>query len=239
LKKAFRIKKRKSVVAIIAAAGEGKRLKSAILKVFVPIKNKPLLYYSLKAFSRHPLIESVILVCNSKAIARAKQLVKRFKFNKVSRVIAGGPTRKDSVANALARIQSDTRTFVLVHDAARPFISRELITRTIGKVLKNNATICAVPVKCTIKTAKRYEVKNTLQRKDLWEIQTPQGFRVDLLKRAYARYGHCAVTDDAALIEKMKQRVSIIMGSYANIKITTKEDLLFAHVIAKHFNWGF
>ncbi len=231
------LKAQKKVVAIIAAAGEGKRLKSPRSKIFARIKDKPLILFSLKAFSCHPLINEIILICNRKTIRQVKRLVEKGHFSKVKHIILGGPTRRDSVANGIKIIKPQREKLILIHDAARPLINKSLISRLIKNAFEFDAVICAVPVKATIKSVKLgLFVDKTLKRDNLWEVQTPQVFRSDLLKRAYSRFGRLAVTDDATLLEKMGKGVKIVLGSYSNIKITTKEDLIFAQVLAKKFN---
>lgn len=241
MKKALSLKAKRKVIAIIAAAGEGRRLGSLQPKIFTLIKDKPLLFFSLAGCSCHPLITEIILVCSRKTLKGARSLIKRFHFYKVRHIVLGGPTRKDSVANALKIVQPERNTFVLIHDAARPFLNQSLISRVLKGAFKTNAAISAVPVKCTIKQAKRelgrLLVRKTLERSKLWEIQTPQVFRADILKQAFSRFGYLTVTDDAMLVEKMNLSPAMVMGAYSNIKITTCEDLLFAQILAKRFNW--
>lgn len=232
-------KAQKTVVAIILAAGAGKRLKSQKVKIFARIKDKPIILFSLEVFSCHPLIDEIILVCNRKTIRQLRNLVKKRRLSKVEHIILGGPTRRDSVANGLKIIKPEKKKFVLIHDAARPFVENCLISRLIKNVFKFDAVICAMPVKATIKIAKKgLFVAKTLKRDNLWEVQTPQVFRVDLLKKAFSRFGRLTVTDDATLVEKMGKCVKIVLGSYSNIKITTAEDLIFAQKLAKNFDPG-
>ncbi|MEW6008978.1 MAG: 2-C-methyl-D-erythritol 4-phosphate cytidylyltransferase [Candidatus Omnitrophota bacterium] len=232
----------KKVVAIILAAGEGRRLKSDRPKIFVNIEDKPILLFSLAALSHHPFINEIILVSNRKTIQAVSTFVKKFKFFKVKYIILGGPTRKDSVANGLKFVEADKNKIILVHDAARPFIEGRLVTRLIKDAFKFKAAIPAVPVKATIKSAKYKNnilyVGKTLPRQNLWEVQTPQAFRSDLLKEAYFRLGDLSVTDDAQLLEKLGIKPKIVLGSYSNIKITTFEDLIFAKELAKKFKFS-
>ncbi len=237
--KALKTKSKKKVIAIVAAGGKGQRLKSRSIKTFVLINKRPILFFSLSALTQHPLINEIVLVTSKKTLSLAKELVKKYRFNKVGHIVAGGSTRKASVGNGLKTIKGDKNTFVLIHDGARPFINKSLITRVLRQAFKYNASIPATLVKCTIKSAKKSNqnlfVKKTLDRSILWEVQTPQVFRLDLLKRAFAKGVHINATDDAALVERLGTKVSIVNGSYSNIKITTPDDLLFARVIAKGF----
>ncbi len=234
--------KNRKVIAIIAAAGRGKRLKLSTFKPLVKVKNKPILFFVLEVLSAIAQIKEIILVCNKDNLKKISSLVKIEGFKKVKGIILGGATRKDSVANGLKLIQEDSNTFVLIHDAARPFINRSQVNKLIREAFKYNAVISAVPVKFTVKRAKeingRLVAAETLERKGLWEIHTPQIFRSDLLKKAFKRFGHLAVTDDASLLERLGVRAKIVKGSYANIKITTREDLNLAENLARYFRWN-
>lgn len=234
--------KDRQVIAIIAAAGMGKRLKLAAFKPLVKVKNKPILFFVLKVLSETPQIKEIILVGNKDNLKKISSLVKLEGFKKVKNIILGGATRKDSVANGLKMIEAERNTFVLIHDAARPFINRSHVDKLIREAFKYSAVISAVPVKFTVKRVEgvkgRLMAAETLDRKGLWEIHTPQIFRSDLLKKAFKRFGHLNVTDDASLLEKLGVRAKIVRGSYANIKITTREDLKLAENLAKNFSWG-
>lgn len=239
--KPFNKTNKNRVVAIVPAAGRGKRLGPAKSKIFASINNRPLLFFVLHALSEHPLIREIILVCSRQTIDKARDLVGKNNFNKVTHIVLGGPTRKDSVANGLKCLELKKRKFVLIHDAARPFVNRSLISSVVKQAFKFNAAICAVPPKCTIKSAMSTReplfIKQTLKRSILWEVHTPQVFRMDLLKEAFSRFRNLAVTDEAALLEKLGIKVKIVRSHYFNIKITTAEDLIFAKAIAKKFRW--
>ncbi|MFC1674504.1 2-C-methyl-D-erythritol 4-phosphate cytidylyltransferase [Candidatus Omnitrophota bacterium] len=231
----------KHVSAILLAAGKGKRLKAANSdKPLIAISSLPLLVYSLKALSRHPLIRDIIVAVNSANSARIKSAIKKYRIRKVRRVVLGGKERRDSVANALKALRVETE-FVLVHDGARPFIDKKMITLVVRAAQKFGAAIVGVPVKATIKKVRRTAygvrrktfVRNTIDRNNLWQIQTPQVFRKDLILKAYKKYRGARVTDDASLVEKLGVAVGVVRGSYSNIKITTPEDLLFAREIAR------
>jgi len=136
------------------------------------------------------------------------------------------------VYNGLKKISADT-DWVLIHDSARPFIDRKSITKVISTAKKTGAAILAVPVKATIKSIKATGfVNTTLERSNLWEIQTPQVFKKELILEAYKKYSKIKVTDDASLVERLGKKVKIVLGSQENIKITTKEDLVLAQAIA-------
>lgn len=229
-----------NVIAIVLAAGRGSRLNSKIPKPLVKINAQPIINYSLKKLEEYPGIKEIIVVAshsNKETISR--QILKKFK--KVKEIVIGGERRQDSVANALALVDGSV-DLVLIHDSARPFIDKKTLASVIAEAGISGAAILAVPVKATIKEVRivhsplsmvhgKLCVKRTLDRNMLWEVQTPQVFKRDLLVRAYKKFGRIDVTDDAMLIEKLGAKVSVVKGSYNNIKITTPEDLVFAKAI--------
>lgn len=217
--------------AIILAAGQGKRLKAAVPKPLVEIGNRPTITYSLSTLDKHPDIDEIIVVLSAENRSQVTKIIKSYAFKKIKSFILGGKRRQDSVYNGLKEISLNA-DWVLIHDAARPFVDRAEITKLISAAKKTGSAILAVPVKATIKSIKnRRWVDRTLDRTNLWEIQTPQVFRKELLLKAYKKYFKMNVTDDASLVEKLKKEIKIVPGSYKNIKITTFEDLLFAQAI--------
>ncbi|MFH0876673.1 MAG: 2-C-methyl-D-erythritol 4-phosphate cytidylyltransferase [Candidatus Omnitrophota bacterium] len=220
------------ITALIAAAGSGERMKSDLAKPFIEIKSKPLVVYTLRVFQAHPLIDEIVLISHKENLEYARGLVKDCGFSKVARVIAGGATRKESVRNGLEVVDSKTK-FVVIHDGVRPFVDEDAIRRVIEAAKECGAAILGVPVKSTIKKVTRHsEVDATLKREQLWEIQTPQVFERELIQKAYLVSSRYAVPDDSALVEILGKKVKVVMGSYLNIKITTREDLVFAEAIA-------
>lgn len=220
------------VQAIIPAAGVGTRFKSRVAKPLILLNGKPLLFYSLAVFEKSPLVDSVVIAGHPKGLEAIKRVVKKFHFKKVVRVVAGGQTRCGSVANALKAVDQGTQ-YVVIHDAARPLISDEVLELAIKSCFKEPAVVVAVPVKSTIKKVdpKNLYVQETLVRETLWEIQTPQVFRKEILvkaHRAMACGARCDPTDDAVLVEKIGVKVKIVKGNYRNIKVTTPEDLKVA-----------
>lgn len=221
------------VEAIIPAAGYGRRLKSKILKPLVKIHGKPLLVHTLLALAKLEPIQRIIIAVHPSGLNEFKRVLRKYKIKKEIFLVLGGKTRRDSVNNCLKHIGKGT-DLILVHDAVRPFISRELITRTIKTARDNQAAAAAVPSKSTLKrVTDNYEISETLKRRNIWEIQTPQVFKKDILINAYRKYGTLEATDDASLVEKTGIKVKVVMGSYFNIKITTPEDLVFARAIVK------
>ena len=217
--------------AIILAAGQGLRLKAAGPKPLVKIGKFPAIVYSLKSLDGHTDIDEIIMVVsagNQQAITKA---IRNYSFKKIKVFILGGKRRQDSVYNGLKEVSINSH-WVLIHDAARPFIDNKSITEVIRAAKKTGAAILGVPVKATIKSIKPDGlVDRTLDRTNLREVQTPQVFKKELILRAYRKYSKKNVTDDASLVEKLGKKIKIVPGSYENIKITTKEDLLFAQAI--------
>lgn len=220
------------VTAVVVAAGKGARFKSRVPKPLCLLNKRPLIYYSLSALSKHRLIDEIIVVVNKNNQQGIADCITKFGIPKVSSLVTGGRQRQDSVRNGLEAADSGA-DFVLIHDAARPFITAKLVFALLKDARRSGAAIAGVPVKATIKRAVRFRVKNTVPRQGLWEIQTPQAFKKELLLAAFRKYGRTAVTDDAMLVEKLGKRVTLVQGEYTNIKITTADDLIIAEAIAK------
>jgi 2-C-methyl-D-erythritol 4-phosphate cytidylyltransferase len=219
------------VQVILVAAGAGKRLKAAKPKAFVLLKGKPLIWYALTTFEHSKLIKSVILVVHKNLIHQFRELVAKNRFKKVDVITPGGKTRSESVACGLRCLDTDADV-VMVHDAARPFVTERIIRSSLHAMQTEPATVVAVPAKATIKKVDRRNlyVQETLARDTLWEIQTPQTFKKQVLVKAHAAKNAVEPTDDAMLVEDMGVPVKIIRGDYRNIKITTIEDLKLAEV---------
>ena len=218
--------------AIVLAAGQGKRMNSSVQKQFLMLKGKPLLYYSLACFQKSKYIEDIILVTGKECIDFCKQeIIELYGFTKVSKVVAGGKERYDSVYAGLCACE-DT-DYVFIHDGARPFVTEEIISRAKDAVLEFQACIVGMPSKDTVKIADADQmVKETPNRSTVWNIQTPQAFSYTLIKEAHeiARTQNMeAITDDAMVVETYKNApVRLVEGAYENIKITTPEDILIA-----------
>lgn len=218
--------------AIVLAAGQGKRMNSSVQKQFLMLKGKPLLYYSLACFQKSKDIEDIILVTGKECIDFCKQeIIELYGFTKVSKVVAGGKERYDSVYAGLCACE-DT-DYVFIHDGARPFVTEEIISRAKDAVLEFQACIVGMPSKDTVKIADADQmVKETPNRSTVWNIQTPQAFSYTLIKEAHkiARTQNMeAITDDAMVVETYKNApVRLVEGAYENIKITTPEDILIA-----------
>ena len=215
--------------AIVLAGGSGKRMGLEIPKQFLEICGRPVLYYSLFAFNESPVIDEIILVTRKQDEEVCRQIVKKYDLNKVKHITEGGRERHESVYNGLKEITDGG--YVYIHDGARPCITPELIFDLSTSVEKYSAVYTAVPAKDTIRVVDEAGfTKETPRRKSLWQVQTPQVFAIDLLKRAYAEFRKDAnppeVTDDAMLVDGYTGVTSHVhLGSYSNLKLTTGEDI--------------
>lgn len=220
------------VTAIVLAAGKGKRFKTGVSKPLFEINTQPILIYSLKLLSNHPCIKDIIVVVNSSNRKKIIAQINNYRINKIKEVVLGGKRRQDSVTNGLRVINRNTG-LILIHDAARPFITKNIVSAVINKAKVHGAAIAGIPVKATVKECSKFLVSKTLDRNNLWEIQTPQVFKKNLILKAYKRLGDIDVTDDASLVEKIGSKVRVVRGADTNIKITTSEDAVLAEAISK------
>ena len=224
--------------AIVLAAGQGKRMHSKIQKQFLEIGRKPILYYSMECFQKSPLIQDIILVTGEDMISYCQsEIVEKYGFTKVFKVTAGGKERYDSVYAGLLCCQ-DT-DYVYIHDGARPFVTEEMIQRGYEAVKRTNACVMGMPSKDTVKLADPSGyIKETPDRKIVWNIQTPQIFSYDLIRGAYEsirKKDMSNVTDDAMVVEQETgTKILLVEGSYQNIKITTPEDLAVAEAFLRY-----
>ncbi len=210
-------------VAILTGAGKGKRMGNKD-KSFLLLKGKPVLFYSILAFEKCSLIDEIILAVQKNKIIQAEKLVLQNKFKKVKKIVSGGNNRQESILNCFKKIKK--ANIVLVHDVARPLVSKKIIEQVIKQTEKYKAVIPAISVKDTIKKGDKF-VEKTIDREKLNLVQTPQSFKFNILKKAYQEAKNFKGTDDAYLVEKIGYKVKIIPGSLENIKITFKEDLTF------------
>lgn len=223
----------KKIAVIIAAAGSGKRMGGGIPKQYGMLGGMSILGRTVKAFAELKEVDWITIVTNEAYMDRCRKEMKRLgMMRKVKEILPGGQERQDSIYQAVRRIPEDV-DLVLVHDGVRPFVSGDLIHRTIEAAVRYGAAAVAVPVKDTIKMAEENVLTKTLDRKRLYAVQTPQGFRRELLVSAYheAYRGNYYGTDDAFLVEKTGEKVYLVKGDYNNIKITTMEDILFGEAI--------
>jgi 2-C-methyl-D-erythritol 4-phosphate cytidylyltransferase len=218
-------------IAIIPAGGSGKRMQDSLSKQYLLLNGIPVLAHTLKVFQCTPMIQDVLLVVPSGDIEfTTETIIRKYAISKVCQVLPGGNKRQDSVKSGLDAV-GDDYDIVVIHDGVRPFVSEELIFLAVLEAFKEGAVTTGVPVNDTVKTVDQAgRIVETLSRDRLWLTQTPQAFKREIIKEAYtsAYYDHYYGTDDASLVERMGVHVKMLPGSYENIKITTKEDLLFA-----------
>lgn len=220
-----------NTTAIIVAAGIGSRMGGAVNKHLLLLAGKPVLAHTLAVFEDCPVVDGIILVGGQDRIAAYRQMVRDFTFAKVRAVVAGGNTRQESCVKGLA--QATAADIVIMHDGARPLVTAHMIAATVAAAKVHGAAIVAVPVKDTIKQGDAEGfVTATLERALLWQVQTPQTFRADILRHAQSEArGVFTGTDDAALVERLGLPVKIVPGDYSNLKITTPDDLVIAEYL--------
>lgn len=222
--------------AIVLSAGSGSRMHSETPKQYMDLCGYPVLYYSLKAFEKSA-VDEIVLVTGARDIDFCRRdIVEKYGFSKVKAVVAGGSERYLSVYEGLKAASG--ADYVLIHDGARPLIDGDSIRRSVETVTREKACVLAVPVKDTIKVADGDGfADSTPDRSRLWAVQTPQSFSAELLEKAYQNLFDAekegaelpVMTDDAMLVEQMTNcKVRLVTGNYANLKITTPEDLLIA-----------
>jgi 2-C-methyl-D-erythritol 4-phosphate cytidylyltransferase len=215
--------------AIIVAAGSGERFKSKVPKQFLEINGKPVIIHTIERVSSAPSIDSIVLVLAEDRLAEFES--RRTEFPKVAAVIAGGPSRAESVLKGLAAL-ADGCEIVAVHDGARPLVSADEIERVIAKAKETGAACLVAAVTDTIKSIRGGEIAATLDRNKLRRALTPQAFRTELLKRAFELADiDGSVTDDSYLVEKLGHPVAFVEGSAANIKITHRKDFILAEAL--------
>jgi 2-C-methyl-D-erythritol 4-phosphate cytidylyltransferase len=225
------------VTAIIVGAGEGKRMGGPVPKSFLTIAGRPLVLRVLDRFFSARSIEKVILVVAAKEMQRSQALMQGdfHLSHRAWTLQTGGATRQESVRRGLEKLDPDCE-IVVIHDAARPLVSASLIDRCVDEACRVDAVVVGAPVRNTIKVVSEdHWVQATPARNSLWEIQTPQVFRKELIVEAHDRALRQAldVTDDAALVEHMGKPVLVVPGETTNIKITTPEDILLAEALLR------
>ncbi|MEX0792918.1 MAG: 2-C-methyl-D-erythritol 4-phosphate cytidylyltransferase [Pirellulaceae bacterium] len=218
---------------ILPAAGQSTRFGDRFYKkVFAPLADRPVWLHSAERFLARNDVIQVILVISPED---SEEFHARFAANVLILgidVTTGGESRSDSIAKGLAMVHPDAE-FVAVHDAARPCLADAWIDRLFRKVREVDAAMLAVPVAATLKKVNSEgQIEQTISREQVWEAQTPQVFRKDLLVQAYANRDNFEATDDAQLVERLGKPVHVVRGSAMNLKITTKEDLMLAkHIL--------
>ncbi len=218
---------------IVAAAGSSTRMGGAVRKPLIEIAGRPILCHTLERFRGIHGLEQVIVVAHPDDMARIRSSYWRLLHEAgATHLVPGGERRQDSVARGLEAVRSDVG-IVLIHDAVRPFVPRRAIEESIEAAARFGAAVVAVPVADTLKRAQGDRSAETVPREGLWAAQTPQVFRTELIRRAFAaaqRDGF-ECTDDAQLVERLGLEVKLVRGGYENFKITTPEHLRMAEAL--------
>jgi 2-C-methyl-D-erythritol 4-phosphate cytidylyltransferase len=216
------------VSAIIVAAGDSQRM-GGTDKLFAPLGGQPVLARVLDVFQSCKRVDQIVLVMSARNIEEGRRLVALGRWSKITDIALGGKRRQDSVAEGLKTIKETE--WIIIHDAARPFVTPGLIERGLDAARDTGSAVAAVPVIDTIKVeGERQTVRQTLPRENLRAVQTPQVFRLDIIKNTY-KFVPGDATDDATLVEKAGYKVKLFTGAYDNIKITTPVDLAVANAL--------
>jgi len=223
------------ITAIVPAAGSGSRYSTNKNKLLELLSDKPVIINTLNVLASVEEIDEIIICTSTDLIDDIKFLVKKFRISKATQIIIGGKTRQESVYLGLkeANLSKSKPELVLIHDGARSLITKEIIQSSIRTAKDKGSAVVAVPTKDTIKKVCSQEnlITQTLNRSELWNIQTPQVFHFSEIFYAHNKYKGHDFTDDAALLEGIGKPVFVVMGSYRNIKITTEEDLKIAKAL--------
>jgi 2-C-methyl-D-erythritol 4-phosphate cytidylyltransferase len=222
--------------AVILAGGSGIRAGLGIPKQFALIGNHPLIAYTIHAFERHPRIDDIILVSRPDDITRLRSLCDTYSFRKIRSIIPGGATRQMSSSNGISACEGLTDDIVLIHDAARPACSEALISRCIDKAAEHGAALAAVPSTDTVLRARDGMIVEFLNRSELLCAQTPQSFRLGIIRDAHRKAleeGFTQATDDTSLVIRMGFPCAAAEGDAANIKVTTPGDFILAEKLLK------
>ena len=217
---------------IILAAGSGKRMMADKNKILLDLGDRPIIAHTIARFYDHPMVRKIILAIREEDEDQIDSIIATYGFNDIVKVV-GGAERQDSIYNCIEVLSDDTH-ILLIHDGARPFVDEDIITRSIQETLDYGATCVGVPSKDTVKIVDQEGIiLDTPDRSQVWCAQTPQCFRLDLIREAHikARQEAFLGTDDASLVERYGNKVKMIMGSYMNNKITTPEDIRQARYI--------
>lgn len=226
-------------IVIIPAAGLGTRMapagkKSAASKQFFEIEGVPIIIHTLRVFARNPKVAQIVVALRKGEIEHFGQTLGKEGLSAKVAMVEGGEHRQQSVGNALASLKASADDVILVHDAVRPFVDDEIINNVIHEVEKHGAAIAGLPAVDTIKQVERAAegaiITSTIPRERVVQAQTPQGFRYELIKRAFdsAATDGFIGTDEASLVERLGESVWVVMGSPRNIKITTPGDMELA-----------
>jgi 2-C-methyl-D-erythritol 4-phosphate cytidylyltransferase len=235
------MQRQESVAAVVAAGGRGTRFSEGGLpKQYLSLADKPIFIHSVETFAMHPGISKLMIVAGEEMHARVKAELRIYLPNRADDILLakGGDTRQESVHSALEQLATlpQPPKYVLIHDAARPFISKEDIDRLLDVLGMHKFCTLAVPVSDTIKRVKKDVIVETVDRSELYAMQTPQASDFQTLLDAHrqAKADGFATTDDVALLERQKISVMVVPGSTTNFKITNPHDIWLAQALAAH-----
>src|SRR3989338_6686530 len=223
---------------IIAAAGKSTRMGANSNKVFLPLLGKPIIYHTIRIFENCNSVDSITIVVQKEDIEKINNIKNNNNFKKIKNIVDGGIERQDSVYNGLMAIKNlsnniDNEDIIIVHNGSNPLVKEDEINECIENTKQYGAAVVGFPVKDTLKEAKEGIIIKTVDRTNLWQMQTPQAIKHGLFLRAFenAKNKNLKFADDASLVEALGQKVKIIKCSNENIKITTPEDLVIAEGI--------
>jgi 2-C-methyl-D-erythritol 4-phosphate cytidylyltransferase len=227
-------------VAIIAAAGQGKRMGGIQAKQFLELAGTPIILHTLRPFEHCDVIQEIILVLPAQETAGFLGIAKKSGLRKLSKIVPGGRTRAESVLKGLLAVRPATAEIIAVHDGVRPFITSGEISETVEAAKSSGAAILVAPATDTIKEVDRGVVVKTHARSQVRRALTPQCFRYELLRRAYNEVDVMdpELTDDSTLVERLGVEVATVEGSSRNIKITGPEDLAVAEALLESGLWS-
>lgn len=225
------------VIALIPAAGMGKRMGAGINKQYLLLHDKPIVAHTIAVFEQALFIDDIYVIVPEAEIPYCREhVMDRYGFAKVRAIVAGGSERQHSVLNGLRAVTDlEDDDVVLIHDGVRPFIPELVLERAVAAALEHDGALVAVPSKDTVKVVTDGIIRDTPAREQLWLAQTPQAFRYGIIRAAHeiAEAEGFLGTDDAMLVERLGKEVHIVLGDYRNIKITTPEDLILAEAFLK------
>ena len=220
--------------AIIVAAGKSDRMGKNVNKIFLPILNKPLIYYPIKIFQECNLIDEITIVSQKKDFNKINEIKKHYNFHKIKNIVEGGKERQDSVYNGLLSIKNAKEDdIVIVHNGSNPLAKENEVAGCIAAAKQYGAAAAGFPLKDTIKKTKNNFVEKTIDRGNVYQMQTPQAMKYGLLVKGFnnVKKKNLKITDDVSVAEVLGKKIKIVPCSYENIKVTTKDDLRIAEGI--------
>lgn len=214
-------------IGIILAGGTGERMGGDMPKQFVELAGKPVIAYSVETFDKSPSIDEIIIVCHGEHIGRMTDIVDGIKPRKGCSIIPGGRTRQESSYNGVKACPKDTE-YVLIHDAARPLVDAGVIQRVLAGAKETGAAMPVIDIEDTVVVEEDGMVREMMDRKKLKRVQTPQGFKYDIILKAHdwcLKENIAGSTDDCGMILSISKHVEVVTGSLSNMKITSEVDL--------------